>query len=357
MCEPKEQPEKNHEHADSYVHVMGEPVRHLSYRIVGGVFMHGLPSIRLNRHKLKRAVIILAAGLLIVLLLAIPFVYVLPPIRSSRESLGYRMMVQEHYHPVWKDLALRRFGKGDPLKDVLRKHPPMHRDDFGRYTELYYSPPGSQNTLGIVAKDGKLIAARAGGRRWQRTFFETPEEEEAFSAARAAYLRQKALDRDAFRIHSAVRNGQDVFLARLIKRRTVPVTPRSPQDVTMAEEMREIYGQEYLDAVMTKPELTVEVTEVLSGDLQPGTIVTFPGDKCSHARPDEEAVFLHLRDMRLAYPQYPARETYFTVPREVVDWYQSLTQDQVKELEARRQAEWAKWGIDVRVSGTAEEGP
>ena len=46
--------------------------------------------------------------------------------------------------------------------------------------------------------------------------------------------------------------------------------------------------------------------------------------------------------MRLLYPHHQARELYTTVPREALDWYQSLTADQVKDLEARCLAERAK---------------
>ena len=130
----------------------------------------------------------------------------------------------------------------------------------------------------------------------------------------------------------------------------------------MMRQLREICGQEYLDAMKpTRLELTFEVTKVLCGDMQVGAILTFPGDECDVRPGKPEPVFLHLDDSRLIYPEhvYPhhkAREMYLTVPRKALDWYQSLTQDQVKELEARCLAEWAKRGIDVRIKGTAGEG-
>jgi len=314
--------------------------------------MHGLPFIRLDRRKFKRAAII-AAGLLTVFTLVVVFLCGWLGIRSRMDVMGYYAMMQGHYHPVWKDLAWRRIRKGDSVESLLQRHPPWRRLDYRRYTELRYG--GSFDGLAVWAKDGKLIAAAVGSRGWRHEFFTTPAEEKAVDAAYSAYIEQKMLEDQAFRIHRAITGGQDVFFARLIESHEVPYD----WDEDIMQQLRKIYGQEYFDA-MEKPtrlEFTVEVTKVLYGDLQVGTILTLPDDDCDVRPGGPEAVFLHFDDSRLIYPQHKAREMCSAVPRKALDWYQSLMPDQVTDLEARRLAEWAKRASIMGIGGTAGEGP
>jgi len=313
--------------------------------------MHGLPFIRLNRRELTRAAIV-GAGLLTVLMLAVAFLGGVLGIRSKMDLLAYYAMVREHYHPLWKDLAWRRIRKGDSIESLLKRYVPSGREDYGPYTVLLYQ----NGRLVVWAKNGRLIGAEAWGVPGSKhIFFTTPSEERRREEAYSAYIQQQKLEWDAFRIHRAITGGQDVFFARLIGRREVP-WDQGYSEETMRR-LREMYGQEYAMIMMTRPELTVEVTQVVHGDLQRGTTLTFPGNNCDHVLSEEaEPVFLHLQDARLVYPQQQAQEMYLAVPRKALDWYQSLTQDQVKELEARCLAEWAKRGIDVRIKGTAGEG-
>jgi len=303
--------------------------------------MYGLSFVRRNRRKLTKVAIGVAA-LLIVLALAALLLCSFFGIHSRRDILGYRMMMHEHYHPIWKDLAWRRIKKGDSLESLLQRHPALGREDYGPYTNLRYGEWTSFDGLNVLAKEGKLIAATAWSCTWRHIFFEAPEEEEALRAVYSAYVQQKRLESQAFRIHRVITGGQDVFFARLIERREVP--DHSSYSQEMMEQLKEIYGQEYLDTALTRPELTVEVTKVVYGDLQVGAVLTFAGDDCGDAlRGEPEPMFLHLDDMRLIYhPQYPARELYTTVPRKALDWYQSLTAEQVKDLEARCLAERAE---------------
>lgn len=302
--------------------------------------MYGLSFIRRNRRKLKRAAIAVA-GLLFILALATLLLCSFFGIHSRRDILGYRMMMHEHYHPIWKDLAWRRIKKGDSLEGLLQRHPALGREDYGPYTNLRYGEWTSFDGLNILTKEGKLISATAWSCTWRHIFFEAPEEEEALRAAHSAYVRQKRLEVQAFRIHRAITGGQDVFFARLIERRQIPVDFNSA-DPQMMEELRAIYGQEYLDTA-TKPELTVEVTKVVCGDLQIRAMLTFPGSDCGLAQAGEpEPVFLHFDNKQLIYPRYPAEEIYTTVPKKALDWYQSLTVEQIKDLETRCLAERAE---------------
>jgi hypothetical protein len=304
------------------------------------MLMYRLSFIRLNPRTLRRAVLAVN-GLLILLTFAVVFLCGRVGIHSPKDVVAYRALIRGHYHPVWKDLAWRRIRKGDPIESVLKRYPPLRRDDFPPYTELRYNEVGSFDGLAIRAKDGKLIAAGVGSCTWTHLFFDSPGEEEAFNTAYSAYAQQRLLESQAFEIHQVINGGQDVFLARVID--------SGGRQYSGMQELREIYGQAYLDSMgLTRPELTVEVTTVLYGDLQVGALLTFSGENCDLAEAGEpEPVFLHVEDMRLLNPQNEARQGYVTAPRKALDWYQSLTPDQVKELENRGLARRGeRWGPD-----------
>lgn len=299
-------------------------------------------STQMNRRGSRRTVDVLA-GLLIVLVLAVISLCCFLGIHSREDLLAYYAMVHEHFHPAWKDLALRRICKGDSVESLLKRHPPVRREDFGPYTMLSYAERGSFNTLGVIAKNARLIDARAGSCTWRHIFFAAPEEGKAFRQAYSQYMRQRILEGQAYRIHRTIAAGQDVFLSRRVERSEVRAEPNeSEYSSEVLEQMRDIYGSDYIDQfVSTRLELTVEVTEVLYGDLEPGTVLKFRGDNCGDAGlKGPETVFLHVDDSRILYPHYSQRgETYATVPKEALDWYQSLSPAQVTELETRWQAE------------------
>ncbi|MEN6429111.1 MAG: hypothetical protein ABFE13_27495 [Phycisphaerales bacterium] len=282
-----------------------------------------------------------AAGFLIVLLLAGVLLCRFLGIRSREDLVAYHWMRADHYHPVWKDLALRRIRKGDDLEEMIRKHPPIRREDFGPYTALlYHKERVAYNTLQIIATDGVLIDARAASCCWEHIFFESPAHEQAFNQAYSAYLRQMGLEGYAWHIHRAITTGQDVFLAGRIERREI--TKNRELQFSSAEERRQyedIYGRDYaklMGGPRTIPELTVEVAQVLYGNLKPGMTLTFPGEECEHAMKTEpQVIFLRFDDSRTIFPHTQGGELYHAVPRRALDWYQSLTQEQFKEFEAR----------------------
>ncbi len=259
----------------------------------------------------------------------------------SRQDIGaYYGMARGHFHPLWKELALRRIRKGDSLES-LRRHRPVRREDFGPYTQLYYAERGSAGTLEVLAKNTRLIHARAWGHTGGHVFFRAPKEEKAFDEAYSEYMHQGILEDQAYRIHRTIVGGQDIFLSRRVERAQVRYDPNeSEYSSKLLQEMRDIYGSDYVDQfVWSRLELTVEVTEVLYGDLEPGTVLKFPGDNCGDAGlKGPETVFLHVDDSRILYPHSQGGETYTTVPREALDWYESLTADEVKKLEALRQS-------------------
>ena len=79
-------------------------------------------------------------------------------------------------HPIWKQFAVRRFVVGDSAADLLRCYPPQIRQEFGRYG-IYDYWKDSATGLRVIAKDGKLITARAGSCNWEFVYFQTEDAE------------------------------------------------------------------------------------------------------------------------------------------------------------------------------------
>lgn len=94
---------------------------------------------------------------------------------SSQDVYGYRDMSSGHWHPVWKDLALRRIQLGDSADELKALHPPPMEVRYDNFVEYRYTvaPPGyiSLSGLSVLAMDGKLIEASAGSCTWSHTFF------------------------------------------------------------------------------------------------------------------------------------------------------------------------------------------
>jgi hypothetical protein len=299
----------------------------------------------------KRASTVLGAAL-VVFALAVASLCCFLGVQTRADVVRYYEMARGNFHPIWKDLALGRIRKGDSLKSLLQKHRPTQRVDFGPYTSLCYRGPGSSGTLQIRAKNARLIYACAGSECWEHVFFAAPEEEAAFSQARTEYWQQIMLEWQAYRIHRVITAGQDVFLSRRVQRTQVRDDPNDPKYRAELQQMREVYGpayleqgltQAYLEEILTHLELTVEVNEVLSGDLQPGTVLKFRGDDCGSATLDEpEIVFLHVKDSRLLWSHSKGGEAYTTVPRQALDRYRSLTPEEIKKLETLRQRRSAR---------------
>jgi hypothetical protein len=103
-----------------------------------------------------------------------------------QDLVGYIEMSRE-FHPVWKDLAIRRVRLGDSTEDLLRRYPAPMQVKYGPYVDFEYEvAPGGQISfcsLCITAKDGRLVSARAGSCTWEHVFFESKEEHPLIDAA------------------------------------------------------------------------------------------------------------------------------------------------------------------------------
>ncbi len=124
-------------------------------------------------------------------------------ISHARDVKAFFGMAAE-CHPIWKQLAFRRFGPGDPARELFLRFPPSRREEFGRYG-IYSFNAGPADSLpmaclSIVTKDGKLISAVSGGCTWDFTFFRTADAEishqyATFTQERHHRLEQKWLEK------------------------------------------------------------------------------------------------------------------------------------------------------------------
>ena len=286
-----------------------------------------------GRRRWKRF-LIPAAWIFASYVLVIIFLCAFFDVRCLSDLWAYRCMMEGPLHPAWKDLALRRIHKGSDLAQIVRERPPMKRQEYGPYTLLSSCEAGKPgNTLYFVATGGELVCAEAAGfwrigsrwGRWGYVFFSDPTHVRLFEEARERHLDQVRLEQDAWLIHRAIAAGQDVVLCRQIERRESDGEPGYDDETMRMYE--QIYGRDALTSMLgLRCELTVEISQSLSGDLKPGTQLTLSVDRCSQddlAEP--ELVFLHGEE----------GEPYVLVPKKALEWYQSLTPDAVKHFEAR----------------------
>ena len=101
-----------------------------------------------------------------------------------KDAVAYYGMAKE-CHPVWKELALRRYHRGDPVEKLTEKWPPSERRVEAGYEFLTYydnpDAPGLRFTgLAVVAEDRRLLHAYAWSCCWQHSFFGSQEELEEF---------------------------------------------------------------------------------------------------------------------------------------------------------------------------------
>jgi len=284
--------------------------------------------------RIGRKVVLISAGALAAVALFLLILCQVAGIHSMSDVVAYRAMWRGHYHPIWKDLALRRIKKGDTVESVLRKRPMVYREDAGFYTSLAYFTRGlGPRDVILIARDGKLVAAKARGNGWQHVFFESPEHGEPFGQAWMRFRKQRELEANAYKIHCAVTAGQDVFRSDHVERRQVPGP--APEDKEMLEQLKEIYGDRYVKAYgpAMHEELAVEVTEVLYGDLDPGTTLMYR--ETYRALQTSEKVFLHFEDDRALSPHAPGEPANLTVSKSALEWYQSLTPEQIQALVPR----------------------
>lgn len=117
------------------------------------------------------------AGALGALLVA---VCVFARVSGPNDLAAYAGMARE-CHPVWREFAWRRFGKGDSAEEFLRRFPPTLSKESGRQGTYQYTKESGYHIpftgLTVTAWDGRLIRADAWSCTWQFTFFQTSDSE------------------------------------------------------------------------------------------------------------------------------------------------------------------------------------
>ncbi len=122
------------------------------------------------------------AGALAAILVA---VCVFARVSGPNDLIAYGGMARE-CHPVWREFALRRFGKGDSAEEFLRRFSPSLGKESGRQGTYQYTKAPADHIpftgLTVTTRDGRLIRADAWSCTWQFTFFETSDAELAQQA-------------------------------------------------------------------------------------------------------------------------------------------------------------------------------
>ena len=144
----------------------------------------------------KRWVRVLAYTLTTVLLLLLGFCWYLR-IWRPEDVIAYYCLTRkvEGFNPVWKDLALRRFGKGDDVRALGSRHPPYSVEPIGPYAMLDYVDRSEEglhfNNLYVVARDGRLLFAHAISCTWDHVLFGDRRDVEAFMIQYQNHLEAK----------------------------------------------------------------------------------------------------------------------------------------------------------------------
>jgi len=271
----------------------------------------------------KPALLWVGLPILAIPAIVLPFVFL--GVGSPADIVAFHRMSKGGFHPIWKDLALRRIKKGDTVESVVKIHPPLIREDYPPYTRLYYGRSGTFDRLAVFAKEGRLFFAIAGSHGQEHRFFGSSAEETLAYEEHWAYTMQRFFEQKAYRVHLAITHSQDVFRARVVNRTDIPFPS--------------MYDGGDLAPKYTRWELTIKVTEVLRGDLALGAMLKFKDESCRGVYPGApDLVLLRFEDGQLVIPGYERGELYIGVSQETYDWYCSLTAEEVQQFEARVKA-------------------
>jgi len=119
------------------------------------------------------------------------------------------------------------------------------------------------------------------------------------------------------------------------------------------QQLREIYGDRMAGSAL-RLERVIEVSKVLFGDLEAGTTLTLAEERCEQINLTEpEVVFLYFKHGRMLYHDGGAEPLCLTVPKRALDRYESLTPDQIQELDRRCTGKLSRWS--PRLASSTDE--
>lgn len=226
-----------------------------------------------------------------------------------------KMLHSGQYDPVWRTLALRRARKGDPVDELIARHPPLWVYSFSPYVRLEYS----YGAIDVVAKDGRLAYACAGWHDWEHRFFDMDEAERAaYEKAESEHDAESRFQQQLPGLREAMAWGRMVFVGSGV---ASPVgspppgagRPGGPGGPGMG-------GSEWR---------TVEVVRVIQGDISVGDKIQVR----EWLRPGAKLAFVleAVEDRGEGAPASSGRTS--SVPVEVLDRHLEMSEDERSQLE------------------------
>src|ERR1700719_4393526 len=124
-----------------------------------------------------------ATGLLLVLCLGLLLACWRFRIWSRRDYIAYQEVRQ---YSIGEDLWFGRIQAGLGLESFTAEHPPHETRRVGPFVSMnYYAKwpmapdEWPMESISVIARDGRLVYAAAGGCTWDRVFFEMNAEDDA----------------------------------------------------------------------------------------------------------------------------------------------------------------------------------
>jgi hypothetical protein len=112
----------------------------------------------------------------------------------------YCTYMEVRRYPIGDELWFGRIQAGQDADALAAQHPPRRAHRAGRFVDLQYVVGVPDDgvfyleSLTVVAKDGRLVQAAAGGCTWGRVFFRMSDDEEAeYSQTWEQYFRERGL--------------------------------------------------------------------------------------------------------------------------------------------------------------------
>ena len=283
----------------------------------------------MKNRKLKKLLLISSGvlGVLVVCIVATCFYFRITSLMSAQT---YLLMLGEGLDPLCKDLAFRRINKGDTVVEVVAKHPPFAIYEFGQYAYVRYGVSGG---VVIATENGILISACIETDVCYHSFFDSPDKTEDLNHAWQAYNEQQRMESDAYLLHRAIVNGQDVFLSNQVEESSAP-----PESLGVNPDPG-MFGMEY-----EEPLLNVQVSKVLYGSLIEGDELNIlqNGNSCWGYDNPSSIVFVHFNNPKIIHPDSNEVEYYSSISKRTFDWYQELDKTQMNEFVSRMDTIWKK---------------
>lgn len=233
-------------------------------------------------------------------------------IYSYDDYVSYSRLERLDIHPIWRSLWKRDIREGDDLEGIVARYPPVLREEFPPFSLLHYASPDGFEGLSVVAREGGLIQASASCCVWSHTFFERRDTRSELNSAYGDFLRRGRHEAEVFRIITAAKDGQQVFVGRLAAGDLPPSQDAWPSVCTL------------------------KVQEVIHGNLEVGRQMSIETRQWNPRHVQGKSIaLLHFSDRCVVFPHDSPGDVYVTVASEALNTYTSLDGEEMTELELR----------------------